>query len=349
MPRLSSIILAISLLGAAQGLLLAAAIAWGRRRTGGQALPLLLAGFAATVGLIALQHSGWIHGLAWVELAEYTLWIVSGPLFYLFVRCAIEPERPLRRRFWLHFAPLGVWLAYLAIAPAAADGSPRLPPAAILMLYQMSYTALGLRAYLTRPSARPLPRSDRFWVRAWLASLAAVHAAQLLRFLLRHEAAFENVVPLVGAIAFWWLTFLGFSRSDLFGGRRPAAAYSSSTLTAETADRIRARLLVALDEQRLYLDPGLTLDSLAAELSVPRTHLSQVLNQSLGRSFLELVNERRAAEATRLLRRADLRHLTIEAIARRCGFASRSTFYEVFRRTTGVTPTEYRRAPDPPT
>ena len=106
---------------------------------------------------------------------------------------------------------------------------------------------------------------------------------------------------------------------------------------------VAARLTDLLERERPYLRPDLTLDELAAELEVPRTHLSQVINERFGQSFPDLLGGYRMRESERLLGDGSVAHLTIEAIARRSGFNSRSTFYEAFRRQHGVTPSEYRR------
>ena len=74
-----------------------------------------------------------------------------------------------------------------------------------------------------------------------------------------------------------------------------------------------------------------------------KTHLSQVLNENLGHSFLDYLSGYRVRESLRLLTDENASHLTIEAVARRSGFNSRSAFYEAFRRHQGVTPADFRR------
>lgn len=116
-----------------------------------------------------------------------------------------------------------------------------------------------------------------------------------------------------------------------------------SRLAPERAREIAVRLRQALDEEAVHRDPELTVRTLASRLGAPRLHLSQVLRQQYGRGFLEEINHRRVGEAKRLLADPACASLTIEAIARRAGFRSRSTFYDVFRRLEGRAPTSLRR------
>jgi AraC-like DNA-binding protein len=56
--------------------------------------------------------------------------------------------------------------------------------------------------------------------------------------------------------------------------------------------------MAALETDRPYLSAELTLDELAAELAVPRTHLSQVVNERFGQSLTDLLGGYRSAWRT---------------------------------------------------
>jgi AraC-like DNA-binding protein len=72
------------------------------------------------------------------------------------------------------------------------------------------------------------------------------------------------------------------------------------------------------------------------------------LNERLKKSFYDFVNGYRVEEARRILRdprRGDQKILTI---AFDSGFASKAAFNRVFKRHTGMTPSEYKaRLADP--
>ena len=97
-----------------------------------------------------------------------------------------------------------------------------------------------------------------------------------------------------------------------------------------------------MERDQVFLRPDLTLSELAAETGMPRSHLSQLINERCGKSFSELLIEHRVEEARHLLADRALDHLTVEGIGQRAGFNSRSAFYDAFKKATGKTPAAYR-------
>lgn len=104
--------------------------------------------------------------------------------------------------------------------------------------------------------------------------------------------------------------------------------------------RIRAKLDRIVAARELMFDPLLTMPKLANAVGVTPNQLSYVLNQHLGKSFFDFVNEVRTNEASRLLIEEPDR--TILDIAISVGFNSKSTFNLAFKKTTGKTPSVYR-------
>ena len=104
--------------------------------------------------------------------------------------------------------------------------------------------------------------------------------------------------------------------------------------------RIRAKLDRIVAARELMFDPLLTMPKLANAVGVTPNQLSYVLNQHLGKSFFDFVNEVRTNEASRLLIKEPDR--TILDIAISVGFNSKSTFNLAFKKITGKTPSAYR-------
>lgn len=96
------------------------------------------------------------------------------------------------------------------------------------------------------------------------------------------------------------------------------------------------------DNQR-YLDPNLSLEKLAEELSVSTSHLSRLINTYSQYNFSDYINAFRISDAKRFLNSSEFSSYTIVAIGLECGFNSKSTFYTAFKRLTGSTPTHYRK------
>lgn len=345
MTLVDTILTVLCLLGALQGLLLGVALATldlGPRRAD-RLLSLILVSSSVVLVIVLLSHRAGARLAAGLELAEYSMWFFAGPVAYLYVALVTTAGRLRPTRVLLHLAPGLAWLGYLALhAAAPGGGAPWLPPVGSLMLYQMAYTALAARCWwgsAKRPASAGI---HALWVPTLLVVLVVQHAAQLVRWTWSTVAALRDVVPLAGAASFVVITFLGLRRAlpNLGRARR---RYSGSTLTAERAAAAAERLTRLLESERPYLRPDLTLDQLAELVEVPRTHLSQVVNQRFGQSVPDLLSRYRLAESERLLRDDAVAHLTIDAIARRSGFQSRSAFYEAFRRRHEITPSEFRR------
>ncbi|MBT8183911.1 MAG: helix-turn-helix domain-containing protein [Eudoraea sp.] len=95
------------------------------------------------------------------------------------------------------------------------------------------------------------------------------------------------------------------------------------------------------DNQR-YLDPYLSLEKLADELSLGTSSLSRLINTYSRYNFSDYINSLRIAEAKKFLKSSEFSSYTMVAIGLECGFNSRSTFYAAFKKLTGSTPTQYR-------
>ncbi|AYA35703.1 AraC family transcriptional regulator [Hymenobacter oligotrophus] len=116
---------------------------------------------------------------------------------------------------------------------------------------------------------------------------------------------------------------------------RPAQA-----VDAAVAERIRH----ALEVERLYLNPTLTLAELAAHTGLAPRLISFTVNTGLGQSFNDLVNGYRVSEVKRRLANTDdAARLTLLGIAFESGFNSKTTFNRIFRQFTGMAPREYAR------
>jgi AraC-like DNA-binding protein len=93
-----------------------------------------------------------------------------------------------------------------------------------------------------------------------------------------------------------------------------------------------------------YRDPDLTLPDLASRLNTTPHKLSELLNTELEQTFYDFVNGYRVEDVQRRLLESKSKHLNVLALAMDAGFASKSTFNEVFKRRTGQTPSTYRKA-----
>ena len=98
-----------------------------------------------------------------------------------------------------------------------------------------------------------------------------------------------------------------------------------------------------IEEHQKFIEPKLSLDSLASELNLRSTKLSSLIHTCTGKSFNDYINEFRIELAKKLLINLDYTNYTITAIGLESGFNSKSTFYHTFKKFTGKTPSEFQK------
>ena len=108
------------------------------------------------------------------------------------------------------------------------------------------------------------------------------------------------------------------------------------TAVSKDTDSLMGRFQRLMQEEQLYLKPGLSLDDIAERLDSNKTYVSKMVNTSYNMGFPELLNILRIDYAQHyILLHRDAKQ---DAIARDCGFFSASSFNTVFKKITGMTP-----------
>ncbi|MEE9349274.1 MAG: helix-turn-helix domain-containing protein [Flavobacteriaceae bacterium] len=95
--------------------------------------------------------------------------------------------------------------------------------------------------------------------------------------------------------------------------------------------------------EKLFLEPLLSLESLAKNLETYPSNLSKLINSYSNFNFTEFINNIRITYAKQLLVDTKFKNYTVIAIGLECGFNSKSTFYLAFKQFTGKTPAEFRK------
>jgi len=107
----------------------------------------------------------------------------------------------------------------------------------------------------------------------------------------------------------------------------------------EQFDRVNAYVI----EQKLYLDPYLSLESLARSSKLSSGYLSTLINTFDANHFSDYINKFRVEQAKRMIRDTDFADYTIVSIGLESGFNSKSTFYKAFKKFTQMTPVEFKK------
>lgn len=119
---------------------------------------------------------------------------------------------------------------------------------------------------------------------------------------------------------------------------------TENTTTQELSDEllvIKQSLLQALEHQKIFLNPELTLVELSKQLNTNASVLSKVINKGFGQNFNDLINQYRINIVISAIEMGLHKKQTLLSIAFDSGFNSKATFNRAFKKVTNYTPIEY--------
>lgn len=108
-----------------------------------------------------------------------------------------------------------------------------------------------------------------------------------------------------------------------------------------SATKIEVKIGHAFEEDKVYLNPELTINDLAAACHTNRTYLSEYLNKECRCTFYDYVNRYRIEHAVIPLLEKEGAEMTLNEIAVRTGFGSISSLRRAFRKYTGRSIRDY--------
>ena len=361
----------ITLAGSAIGFFLALVL-FGMRRP--PRLPhLLLGGFLAAYSLsntgAAFTHSGLLAVYPHTFGVFMPFVMLVGPLLYLYILSLTVPDfrlRPLHALNGLPFlvteAMFGITI-YFRSAVDKLDMVRRLQTdvgpwvyegtiwfRGVVLLAYLVLCGLALRRYArtVRDNFSALERISLNWLRLLV---AAYGVGFVLVLILAQADVPDPPLHIVEALIILVIGLRGLTQPEIFApGRaaaeaKPAVKYERSSLTAEQAGRAEQLLRAVMESDKLYLDEELSLAILSEKVGLASSYVSQVLNERLKKNFYDFINGYRVEEAQRILRDPRKSDQKILAIALDSGFASKPAFNRVFKRHTGLTPSEYKARP----
>ena len=101
------------------------------------------------------------------------------------------------------------------------------------------------------------------------------------------------------------------------------------------------RITDYIEKVQPYREDEFNILMLSKALQVPQHHVIYIFKIVLKKSFVDFRNDLRINYVLDSIKAGKLKHLTIEAIGNEAGFASRTTFYAVFKKHVGITPGQY--------
>ncbi len=172
----------------------------------------------------------------------------------------------------------------------------------------------------------------------------SIYVGTLFIWLAYYIAAYTSYI--VGALSFTFILYLIvllfiFKKSKESSFFQEKEKYKNKEIDKDTENLIGQNISVIF-EKELYLKPNFTLEEAAKEMNVSKHVLSQYLNETLGKSFSNFINEYRIEKAKELLQTKT--NYTVEGLGYDSGFNSKTTFFTAFKKITGKTPAEYQKS-----
>ncbi len=356
------------LAGVANGAVLAGlCLTTAQNRTANCFLSLLIALVSLRMTIYVLGFAGSYDSYAWLTFLPLDVSFAFGPLLWLYVATLAQSEPPAR--WQRHLAPAALQIVYYLACfalpqPAKWDWYSGWhldvvePIGTVVVLISTAfYTARAWCEHRTYQRWLDDHFADRDpWRLDWLRAMIACFA---LAWMVTIAAAFWHVF--IRPLDYFGRTpvMLGFAALvyalGLLGWRYGSVAYPPQRLAlpSEAAREPRTDYTLLVSDWRRRIESGgwwreeqLTLADVARRLAVSERTLSRGLNLGAATNFNAFINGMRVAAAQRAI--ADGWRDDLLALAFNCGFASKASFNRAFRAHTGMNPTAWRVAQNPP-
>ncbi len=278
--------------------------------------------------------------VSYYDLWQWASWFMGPPLsVLLIVQVAQITRAPLLRHYGvLLFLPAAFMAAF-----ALAQGHDRAAIHEWLIVTGLFAGALSmLSIWMNRNLMGDLHREkagkDRYWLILTLIFINLFFLGTMLMSLSPVLSA-GNAGIIRTFLGLGLVYLAGTSLFRIYPQAVQIIVREQKAMTkAENALAVQIECL--LDREKVYHEASYSRTELARELKVPENVVSKVVNVHFGKTFPQLLNERRVEDAKRLLLETDE---SIKVIAQESGFNSIASFNRVFRDQTSVTAGAYRK------
>jgi len=167
----------------------------------------------------------------------------------------------------------------------------------------------------------------------------------------------EGLMEILNVFFIYLLAYFGLSQPSIFkkwdetkvqkedSSISDKPKYLKSKLGQSESEQILERLQGYMLESKAYLNAELSIKDVSDAMDLPQKILSQVINEQLEQNFFNFVNQYRVEEVKSKLKDPQQAQFTILALALESGFSSKSSFNNIFKKVTGLTPSSYKSRP----
>ena len=313
--------------------------------------------------LLELYHV-WPNLLLWPNLS----WLVLPPLLYLYFRFLLDFPKKLVITDVLHLLPLFaillLWRKELFMSaydryvyfgdPANFYGTTksmylhRIYVVQALVYLVLSLSIINRFRIKNKPSWTVLSSRQLNMLRNILIGLlsftAIFEVSSLFPPILKSvNPKFWYIIPIGNCVLIYSLSISYMNNPEVFlkGIMLGKPLFKSKELPQKEAQECIEKLQALMHNEKIYLNPDLSLSEISSLLQVTPRQLSNVFKKYLKSSFYDYINHFRVYEAKNLIIAGKHKQWNLVAIAMEAGFNSKSTFNRIFKKSVGCTPSEY--------
>jgi AraC-like DNA-binding protein len=161
---------------------------------------------------------------------------------------------------------------------------------------------------------------------------------------------FEDKIPYIFGPVFYSLivyiiTYLAISKKypEIISGLK----YKNAGTGDKEIEQLFNQIENIIKEEKLFLDPDISLGMLSKILKVSPQKISLTINSKLGYNFNEYINRQRINKSLEIIKDPKSNSLTIAAVSIDSGFNTLSSFNTSFKKFVGKTPSAYRNTHNP--
>jgi AraC-like DNA-binding protein len=306
--------------------------------------------------------------------------MLHGPFLYLYISALTSKKSGWNKRDFLHFIPFAGFITYLFIASMFPNYADRIrmdhvssdfePP--LLFVFFLLLTAISGPVYfvLSTRLFRKLDINifnnfsyseeiDLDWLRKLVYIFGFIWSALIVIAIVHHlfhlfsmafctDGLFLSLSVFIILIGYFGLRqkeiFTNFPIEDFDTLTESKTKYAGLILKETDVAQYVIKIKNYMDTDKPYLDADLTLQQLASSLEIPSHHLSRVVNEKFGYHFFDFINHYRVEEVKIKISDPKFQNYSLLGVAFECGFNSKSAFNRVFKKTTGLTPSEYQKS-----
>ena len=325
-----------------------------------------------------LNYTRLIFKFLWATNFAEPANFAMAPLLYLFAISQFEKVKSAT--YWLHFVPFIIWSVYCIfffIQPDVFKFNSNIDVMQLDIPFMtapqlISDDPLGIRNYVNELTGASfiiynvltvrllITKSKELDQNLWktrnqtLSSLrnSLYHFLAIIAIFITVKMIFKNDVG--DYFIFLYLSLMLFmtavqvmNKSTYYNEvstflEGPILKYQKSSLEEGNKTVILEAINNQMQNEKYFIKSTASLSGLSKTIHQSSHHVSQVINEKLNQSFFELLASYRVEEAKTILKSDIGKKLTIEEIAERVGYNSKSAFNTAFKKFASQTPSQFR-------